>query len=374
MRPGGWQLFVSLAIVCSFLLLAVSSLSLPTRQADQEQFLDCSDCHTCEHPSKAHPCLKAICPRHEAMEDLEAGLGPATVILDELENLYAPVNFDHKAHAEMVKLSGGCEICHHFTPPNQEHPACIDCHPTSIIHEDLAQPGLKGAYHRNCMSCHQEWDVDTACEICHEKKVPGQATVVHTESHYQPIALEELLLFATGYAEGDTVPFHHRNHSVMYERDCSECHQEQSCTRCHVQGRELHPMGEPTETDFHDTCYGCHHEEPCSDCHGRDADDLFEHADTGWPLKVYHSNLHCRGCHGEKGQFKKLTPVCENCHPKGWRPDTFDHQQTGVALGDVHGELECEHCHVDGAGEAPSCDGCHDDGRGYNRATGFGDS
>ena len=50
-------------------------------------------------------------------------------------------------------------------------------------------------------------------------------------------------------------------------------------------------MGELADVDLHDTCYECHESERCEDCHGRDPDDLFQHADTGWPLGLYHGWL-----------------------------------------------------------------------------------
>jgi hypothetical protein len=90
------------------------------------------------------------------MVDLPPDLGPDVVILDELQKLYDPVRFDHRAHAQMVSFSGGCEVCHHYTPPDADHPACVSCHPKEIAHEDIAQPGLKGAYHRDCLDCHRE--------------------------------------------------------------------------------------------------------------------------------------------------------------------------------------------------------------------------
>jgi hypothetical protein len=353
-------------------MLTWLGLTAPDSQRETtNQPPDCSECHTCEQPNKTNPCLKPICARHGAMEGLQADLGPSTVVLDDLENLYVPVYFNHLAHAQMVRFSGGCETCHHFTPPSAEHPACKECHPTTIEHEDIAQPGLKGAYHRNCMSCHQDWDKDTACEVCHERKVEGQTAPVHVESHYQRLELIELIEFSTSAEEGPTVPFHHRNHSELYERDCSECHQEQSCTRCHVQGEQPHPMGEPADRNLHDTCFECHHEERCDDCHGRDPDDLFQHSDTGWALQGPHTGLNCRACHGERGAFMKLTPVCDTCHHGDWNPDLFDHAMTGATLDEVHGELECEDCHENGTGPQNSCEGCHDDGRTFSNITGF---
>jgi hypothetical protein len=301
------------------------------------------------------------------------------VILDELEDLYVPVRFNHLAHATMAGMDQGCEACHHFTPPNSDHPECQSCHSRECVHEDISQPGLKGAYHRQCLGCHTEWDRETQCEICHEKKAGGRlngtATTICDHSHYEPVKLLELIIFPTEYAEGDEVPFHHRNHSRLYERDCTECHHQQGCSRCHVHDvTELHPMGAPAETDLHETCFSCHPQDRCEECHGRDPDDLFQHSDTGWPLKVYHRKLHCRNCHGQRGQFKKLSPRCENCHPGGWKPDGFVHEVTGVALGAMHGELDCGDCHSDGPGHGSSCTDCHDDGRVYDRTTGFGES
>jgi len=350
-------------------LLAMASAPAGKPPADKAR-LDCSECHTCEHPSKAQPCLESICPRHEASQALSADIGPSVVVLDQLVNLYVPVVFNHKGHAEMTRFSGGCETCHHFTPPDEPHPTCRDCHPAEISHEDIAQPGLKGAYHRNCMSCHREWDKDTACEICHEKASGGPPTV-HQERHYAPVEIEELILFPTSYEGGEQVPFHHRNHSVLYERDCTECHQEQSCTRCHVHGASLHPMGDLADVNLHDVCFDCHKEEPCGDCHGRDPEDLFSHAETGWPLASFHRNLTCRGCHGDQGAFQKPDPVCSSCHEADQVPRGFVHTEVGVELDEVHGDLECGDCHPGGFGSAADCETCHDDGRRYEKARGF---
>jgi hypothetical protein len=358
-------------------LIALFPLTAPSQPAPQKG-LDCAKCHTCSDPTRVEPCLKVLCPRHQESTNLSADLGPNVVILDDLEDLYVPVRFDHKAHATMSGMMSGCETCHHFTPPNSDHPECKECHPVEIMHEDLSQPGLKGAYHRQCMGCHSDWDTDTACAVCHEKKAGGRlggtATEVCEHSHYEPVEMLELIVFDTSYDVGDQVPFHHRNHSVLYERDCVECHSEQSCTRCHVHGQELHPMGKQADVDLHDTCYKCHSGQDCTECHGRDPNDLFTHADTGWPLKSYHRGLTCRTCHGDYGAFQKLDPKCENCHPNGWSGTGFNHKTTGVVLDEVHGEVDCETCHPDGPAKGASCEACHDDGRKYQRAKGFSGS
>jgi len=343
--------------------------------ATSEDNLDCSRCHTCDNPRPDQLCLRE-CPRHDAAAALRPDLGPDVVVLGELEELYVPVRFDHRTHAVMAGMSTGCTTCHHYTPPDMPHPACKDCHPTEVAHEDLAQPGLKGAYHRRCLSCHSEWDRDTACGICHEKRkggnLGGTATTFCAHSHYRPVELAELITFPTDFAPEDTVPFHHRNHSRRYERDCTECHREQSCTRCHVQdGGELHPMGSPEDVDLHDTCSSCHDQERCRDCHGRDPDDLFSHSDTGWPLAVYHADLDCQACHG-RGAIHRLDTRCETCHRGGFPTTRFNHRVTGVILDEVHRQADCSDCHVAGWSSLPRCDDCHDDGRTYDRVRGFG--
>ena len=362
-------------------LLLAAAVTPVTVFADTEsvrEALDCRVCHECPNPTAAEPGLKhQQCPRHELSSTLKPGMGPDVAILDQLEDLYVPVRFDHKAHAGMVGMNNGCETCHHFTPPNNAHPACRECHPASIQHEDLTQPGLKGAYHRQCMGCHAEWDHDTKCEICHEKKAGGRlhgsATTFTHDRHYDVIEMKELIIFDTEYEEGDQVPFHHRNHSVKYELNCALCHVEQSCSQCHVNGSDSHPMGSIDEVDMHDTCYMCHADNDCDACHGRDPDDLFDHASTGWPLKPQHAQLHCRTCHGSTGTYNKPDPACDSCHAGGWDQDTFDHAVTGVVLGEIHGDADCSDCHTGGVGAVPACDNCHDDQRSYDRGSGFGE-
>ncbi len=371
MRPGRRSVVTLALAVAAVLALPCTSRGSPS----PPEGLDCSQCHTCPEPRPDLPCLRP-CPRHAGTATLSPDIGPSVVVLDELEDLYVPVRFDHRTHAVMAGMSSGCDTCHHYTPPNSPHPDCRSCHPVEVPHEDLAQPGLKGAYHRRCLSCHAEWDRDTACEVCHEKRrggaLDGTATTACQHSHYRPVELEELIVFTTGYAPGDRVPFHHRDHSQRYERDCTECHREQSCTRCHVTGgAELHPMGQLDEVDLHDTCFTCHDQQRCDDCHGRSPDDVFSHADTGWPLAIYHAALDCRTCHRQAGRLRRLDSRCDHCHPNGFPTSSFDHRVTGVTLDDVHRQADCSDCHATGWTALPRCDGCHDDGRTYDRSRGF---
>lgn len=126
--------------------------------------------------------------------------GPDTVELDSLANLYEAVSFDHAMHVDLTE--GNCAKCHHHTtgtPPTEANclrchknsgeadvVACRDCHAEkrfevkyladleanhTLYHVD--KPGLKGAYHQNCMGCHTEMGAPTGCQDCHSRNDEG---------------------------------------------------------------------------------------------------------------------------------------------------------------------------------------------------------
>ena len=68
--------------------------------------------------------------------DAPLDTGPKVVILNELENEYEPVPFDHLAHARMAQMWSGCETCHHYSP----HPSQLkDNWTTSTIVSSLLE-------------------------------------------------------------------------------------------------------------------------------------------------------------------------------------------------------------------------------------------
>jgi hypothetical protein len=97
---------------------------------------------------------------------------PETLTLDILINRYGSVEFSHGYHAEMT---GDCSSCHHHSAEGST-PACGECHEAiTVYHYSGVQRepsiGLKGAYHRQCMGCHQEMESGpVGCTDCHEKE------------------------------------------------------------------------------------------------------------------------------------------------------------------------------------------------------------
>ena len=143
---------------------------------------NCAGCHSCDQPTTQNPCLVFICTRHRTGKGpdlVPVYQGPDEVILDELENAYMPVPFDHTGHAAMAEMAGGCVACHHNTPTGEQHPACKTCHDLSPDQADIEKPALCGAYHQQCLNCHREWINEKDCDICHLEKADRlQATGV----------------------------------------------------------------------------------------------------------------------------------------------------------------------------------------------------
>jgi hypothetical protein len=124
---------------------------------------------------------------------------PDSISLGSLVQFYDKVQFDHAKHIKLIK---DCAECHHHTTGTLVgNPNCIRCHKNSsetsvvackgchsaqpfsaetlseknnkLYHQD--KPGLKGAYHQNCMGCHTKMGGPTGCLDCHLRNKTGDA-------------------------------------------------------------------------------------------------------------------------------------------------------------------------------------------------------
>jgi RNase P subunit RPR2 len=128
-----------------------------------------------------------------ALEQLDA---PETVTIDAISKLYGPVEF--KRHSQLAR----CKDCHHHTTGQQDmDPNCIRCHanspekmvvsckdchtkkmfyPEQVTATDnpnlyhIDKPGIKGAYHLNCIPCHVKKNAPSGCEGCHAMTDAGK--------------------------------------------------------------------------------------------------------------------------------------------------------------------------------------------------------
>ena len=366
------------ALLLSGTLTAVAQTQGPSATVTMED-LACDFCHTCEKPTSKYPCLR-VCPRTSSAaiaRELARKRGPDVVMLDELEDLYLPVPFDHRGHARMTQMTDGCAVCHHYTPEGAAHPACKNCHEASTKREDLEQssledmrkPSLKAAYHRQCMSCHREWSGETRCAICHPPKAgatkaPTVGSILAEMHPPIPEPHTEVYQPKSKPAPGTKIIFRHKEHVDRFGLKCAECHREENCSRCHEKGKK-HEQRTRTLAEHHKPCSTCHdvgNKDACDHCHWKEGEAKpkpFDHADIGWPLSKHHVKLECRTCH-ETIPFRRLDRNCNTCH-SDWEPDTFHHAVTGQVLDGNHEEIACADCHADRKFDAkPKCDECHE--------------
>ncbi len=335
---------------------------------------DCAKCHSCDQPTTTDACLRS-CTRARAAAQKPKGLKPDLVLLDQLEDRYLPVPFDHEGHAEMAEMTRGCATCHHYTPEGTEHPACKTCHEVASARVDIRKPGLKGAYHRQCLNCHREWSDDDKCDVCHRPKTgtargsaagPGPTPDDIVGRMHPPIPEPDTDVFHPrgGTQAGTKVVFYHKEHIHRFGLACVECHHEDNCSRCHNASAATAPRT-PGLAGHHQPCMKCHDTstpQGCVKCHweeGKPPPPRFDHASTGFPLSRYHNQKSCRACHAAV-PFAKLSTQCTACHAD-WTTADFDHAVTGQRLSDTHARLDCEGCHLERAFErSPTCGECHE--------------
>ena len=318
---------------------------------------DCSECHVCKTPTTDDPCLK-LCPRGHASEQAVLDHGPEICVLNDLEQDYEAVIFQHRLHANMSVLGKGCTDCHHYAEAGIT--ACNTCHARTVSHEHLSQPGLKGAYHRQCLGCHKEWSGDTNCEICHAKKSGESGVAMTPPQRFYP-TLEEPVkkVWESAYGGGTKVTLHHRAHTESYGIDCASCHHAEGCKSCHSRG-ETTMQVRHSEEALHAICNQCHQEMSCNQCHLKQEAPEFTHDRTGWPLSRYHRNLACRSCHGNPYHFSKPSASCNTCHAT-WTTASFTHSKTGLELNETHRDFECTECHANrNFAATPTCSTCHE--------------
>jgi hypothetical protein len=65
-----------------------------------------------------------------------------------------------------------CQGCHHQSPVGEKPPLCKSCHAAESADLELMKPALKGAYHRQCLGCHQSMNLQKPedCSGCHTEK------------------------------------------------------------------------------------------------------------------------------------------------------------------------------------------------------------
>jgi hypothetical protein len=118
--------------------------------------------------------------------DIQADI-PDTVVIKNLSDQYEAVVFPHRriVNALAADIKGSklaayfhtqpgtlCQGCHHNSPISKKPPLCASCHDQRFDADNPLKPGIRGAYHLQCMGCHKAMGIKkpAECADCHKKK------------------------------------------------------------------------------------------------------------------------------------------------------------------------------------------------------------
>lgn len=115
---------------------------------------------------------------------------PEKVIIRDLSERYKEVEFPHgKVFRSLERRIDGdklaayfhleegtlCQGCHHYSPAVNKPPRCGFCHGRPFDEKHLLAPGLKGAFHRQCIGCHDRMGIEKPigvdCTSCHAEEI-----------------------------------------------------------------------------------------------------------------------------------------------------------------------------------------------------------
>ena len=280
--------------------------------------------------------------------------GPDVVVMDRLPGCYGAVRFDHKLHAGMSTMGESCTVCHHVDAIQ----ACRNCHDPRDVAVTSERPGLRGAYHQQCLSCHKGWAHENACGFCHNTSSAVGATLRPVTAVLSPHATAEpAYVYTTAHKGVPVVTFHHKDHAERFGLKCADCHRGSSCGSCHG------PQTERPIVSREQSCYRCHADTRCVTCHDLAPRPSFDHTVRAhWRLRPGHKELGCDACHGQTRTTyaKPDSDLCRACHAEQ-TGGAFDHSQTGVLLNGDHALFGCVECHAGGDDrQLARCAACHE--------------
>ena len=247
-----------------------------------EQGLECSTCHDFEADDRvamSFPKHEICGTCHEIPEDLTAEPEKCAYCHTNTEFTIEPrvpflspeQKFAHGAH---IDKEVACDTCHtnpkaEFAKKGSLKPMCMDCHgktdpklnECATCHNELSKtaiPTMRAGMRiqhdalqiweklhgqesrvdpKYCVMCH---DQEAACDTCHRTQAPDNHTVAWRRKT-------------------------HGMHAGWDRNNCTTCHEEESCMKCHQNTTpESHRGGWDSPTNTH--CVSCHFPAQRSEC------------------------------------------------------------------------------------------------------------
>jgi len=341
-------------------------------------------------------------------------------LLNERTDFYEPVKFTHRTHD--VVTQGNCGVCHHRFSFDEEDRVgmdieafhvenlderidgiacgachdmneitiqkCSSCHLFANEDDDPDRLGLKGAYHRQCIGCHEDQAqavfAPVDCTGCHHPLTPDHRPLVKLGPDPSPTEVTAQCLTCHSHVGQDILKTAHWNwagHSAFVKghehqvnlgkksliNNCTlgMAADDKLCATCHIGyglGMEGFDFSDPNRID----CLVCH-----------DTTGVYRKTEGGLPAEGIDlaevaarvgrpSRRECGACHFNSGggsNFKHgdLEPIlvdapddfdvhmgkydlrCQDCHT------TRNHRIAGMSLTApaFEGRVQCVKCHSD---------------------------
>jgi len=308
-------------------------------------------------------------------------VGTSTLCVDcHLTDFNQTVNPNHI----QLGLSSDCASCHSTSP---------GWNPASFVNHDeyYKLQGAHAAISNDCVVCHHGDYNNTSnqCIVCHTTDFNSTTNPNHVSLQFSTDCIschsENSWIPSTFNHDGQHFPINSGKHLGTWNQ-CLDCHNNPAnysqftCITCHQnpETNEQHP-GVSGYVYSSSACLACH---PTGD-----ADNIFDHNSTNFPLTGAHIGVECTSCHSTG--FEGTSVLCVDCHTidfntslnpnhpvigistdcaschtsaPGWSPATFANHNDYYLITGAHTAIaaDCAACHNGNYNNTPNtCVGCH---------------
>ncbi|MBI9086847.1 MAG: cytochrome c3 family protein [Desulfobacterales bacterium] len=157
--------------VCHNLDLKSGDLALKDKEIGARQAADAVTARTRPLPTVAKADIPETVEIKAMADQYETAKMPHGKIIRAIYDNLGDSRMARYFHQEPATL---CQGCHHNSPPSVKPPGCASCHGAPFTDEAEGRPGLMGAYHGQCMGCHEKMGIEKPaandCTACHKKR------------------------------------------------------------------------------------------------------------------------------------------------------------------------------------------------------------
>jgi len=320
------------------------------------QAVNCQECHTNGYAGTPTECVAchegnfqgSVNPSHTTL-----GLSTDCASCHTTAPGWAPANFD--VHNQFYPLNGAhtgiatqCIQCHNGDYNNTPS-TCVGCHQVN--------------YNQTINPSHTILQFPVDCATCHTENAWSPATISNHDDYYLLVGAHEVI--AT-----ECVQCHNGDYNNT-PSTCVGCHQEDynatnnpvhtavgfgtDCASCHTQSTWI-PANFNHDVQYFPIYSGDHEGvwSQCTDCHNNPNNFSL------YTCITCHANPETDNEHQGVNGYAYNSTLCLACHPTGDAQGVFDHNTTNFPLTGAHNIVDCLECHANGFPGTPTeCVACH---------------